>query len=425
MQQHTLFYRFGVALFIGILVGLQREYAYDEETEKKKTPPKSFAGVRTFALMSLAGCTTAFISDTLNTPWTFIGLFLPLGALITVAYYITARKGDVGITTEVSALLIILAGALCYWDQLALSVALGVVITTLLSFKGELHGFVERISRDDIVATLKFAIITAIILPVLPNQSFWPAPFDVLNPYKIWLMVVLISGISFLGYILIKIVGSKQGIGLTGLLGGLVSSTAVTLSFSQRSQENDQLAKPYALAITIGWTVMFARVLVEVGATNVPLLRVVWIPIVSAGVMGLGYCIYLYFAPHAADGGDVPVSNPFELGPAITFGLLYGFILLVARTAQFYFGNTGVYISSILSGLADVDAITLSMAELSNQGTLESLTAARAIVFATMSNTVVKGGIVLSSGSAVLRRVMLPGFALMLLTGIGVAFLLN
>jgi uncharacterized membrane protein (DUF4010 family) len=250
-------------------------------------------------------------------------------------------------------------------------------------------------------------------------------PFDVLNPYKIWLMVVLISGLGFLGYLLIKIVGPRQGIGLTGLLGGLVSSTAVTLTFSQRSQNSDHLAKPFALAITIGWTVMFARVLVEVGATNLPLLSSVWLPIVAAGVVGLSYGIYLYFAPRPDEPEEVSFSNPFELRPAITFGLLYGVILLVARAAQYYFGDTGVYVSSIASGLADVDAITLSMAELSNQGALDLVTAARAIVLATMSNTVVKGGIVLSSGTRALRRAIAPGFALMLLTGLGLAVLVR
>jgi uncharacterized membrane protein (DUF4010 family) len=417
----SLFYRFGVSLFIGMLVGLQREYASDQVEGGEQ---QTFAGVRTFSLMGLAGCTAAAAADFLASPWIFIGLVLVLGVLITAAYIIVASRGDIGLTTEIAAVIVVLAGALCYWNQPALAVAIGVVVTALLSFKLELHRLAERITREDIVATLKFAIITAIILPVLPNQSFWPAPFDVLNPYKIWLMVVLISGISFLGYMLIKIVGSRQGIGLTGLLGGLVSSTAVTLSFSQRSQKDGALAKPFALAITIGWTVMFARVLVEVGALNISLLQVVWLPIVAAGVVALVYGAYLYLAPHTDEKGDVAVSNPFELGPAIQFGLLYGVILLVARAAQFYFGDTGVYLSSILSGLADVDAITLSMAELSNSGNLDLSTASRAIVLAAMSNTVVKGGIVLSSGSAALRRAMLPGFVLILGTGISLSFFL-
>lgn len=421
MPQHTLFYRFGVALFIGLLVGLQREFSYDEEAKPNK---KTFAGVRTFTLMALAGCTAAYVSQLQESAWVFFGIIIVLGGLIGISYFISASRGETGVTTEVSAILIVLVGALAFWDEMALAVALGVVTTALLSLKGELHRFAERISREDILATLKFAIITAIVLPVLPNQSFWPAPFDVLNPYKIWLMVVLISGISFLGYVLVKVVGSQRGVGLTGLLGGLVSSTAVTLSFSQRSQKNTQLAKPFALAITIAWTVMFVRILVVVGALSLPLLRVVWLPITAACVAGMAYGIYLYFSPRLDDIDEVSVTNPFELGPAVTFGLLYGLILLISRAAQLYFGDTGVYISSILSGLADVDAITLSMTELSSQGTLSLETAARAITFAAMSNTVVKGSIVLSSGSPSLRRAFAPAFFLILLTGVSVAIFL-
>ncbi len=421
MPHHTLFYRFGVAVFVGLLIGLQREYSYDEEEKPSK---RTFAGVRTFTLMSLLGCTGAYLAELFRSPWIFVGVLIAVGSLITVAYYASAKRGQMGLTTEVSAILSILTGALAFWDEMALVVALGVVTTALLSFKGELHRFAERLNREDVLATLKFAIITAIVLPVLPDQSFWPVPFDVLNPYKIWLMVVLISGISFLGYVLVKVVGSRRGVGLTGFLGGLVSSTAVTLSFSQRSQKNAQLAKPFALAITIAWLVMFIRILIVVGALNIPLLSVVWLPITAAGVAALVYGAYLYLAPRLDDDEDVTVTNPFELGPAITFGLLYGVILLVSRAAQLYFGDTGVYLSSILSGLADVDAITLSMSELSNTGAVTMETAARAITLAAMSNTVVKGGIVISGGSAALRRAFLPGFLLILVTGITAAALL-
>jgi uncharacterized membrane protein (DUF4010 family) len=317
-----------------------------------------------------------------------------------------------------------LAGALSYWDYLPLAVALAVATTVLLSLKVELGRFVKRITREDIYATLTFAVITAIVLPVLPNESVVDSqPFDVLNPYKVWLMVVFISGISFLGYVLVKVVGPRQGIGLAGLLGGLVSSTAVTLSFSQRSQRQGDLAKPFALAIMVSWTVMFSRVVVEVAALNPPLLGVLWMPMAASAAAGLGYCVYLYFSQRTDEAGEVRVSNPFELGPAIKFGLLYAVVLLVSNAARLYLGDTGLYLSSVLSGLADVDAITLSVAELSGGSGLTLGAGARAIVLAAMANTVVKGGIVLTGGSRALRLALLPGFALMLITGVGVAFL--
>ena len=237
-------------------------------------------------------------------------------------------------------------------------------------------------------------------------------------------MVVFISGISFLGYLSIKVVGSRQGIGLTGLLGGLVSSTAVTLSFSQRSQTQLDLAKPFALAIMVAWTTMFLRVVAEVAALNIALLRVLWLPIAASAAVGLAYGLYLYLSQRTDEEGGADFSNPFELGPAVKFGLIYAAILLVSKAAQTYLDDTGVYLASVVAGLTDVDAITLSMAELGGQAGGVSMTvAARAIVLAAMSNTVVKGGIVLVSGSASLRRALLPGFVLMLVTGVSVAFL--
>jgi len=415
-----IFYRFGVALLIGFLIGLQREYDYDVTA---KPDERTFAGVRTFSLIALTGCTAAFLSELFGSTWLYVGVFFSLTIMIAVAYSLVARQGSAGMTTEVAALLTALVGALAYWEQTALAVALGVAITALLSFKLELHGLAERLNRQDVLATLKFAIITAIILPVLPNEPVWDQPpFDVLVPYKIWLIVVLISGISFSGYILIKIVGSRQGIGLTGLLGGLASSTAVTLSFSQRSRNNTNLGKPFALAIMLAWTVMFGRVLIEVAVVHAPLLQSLWPPMAAAGLLGLGYSLYLYFSPRTDDEEEVEVSNPFELGPAITFGLLYGIILLATNAAEHFLGNTGLYFSSIISGLADVDAITLTTAELSRSGTIESIEATRAIVLAVVSNTCVKGFIVLSTGSAALRRAILLGFILTLTSAIILAF---
>jgi len=301
---------------------------------------------------------------------------------------------------------------------------LGITTMVILSLKLETDRLAQALTREDVTATLQMAVISAIILPILPNESFLPPPFDVLNPFKIWLMVVFISGISFLGYVAIKIVGPEQGIGITGFLGGMVSSTAVTLSFSERSNREPDLSRPFVLAITVAWTVMFARVLIEVGVVNASLLSKVWLPITLAGLIGLLYCAYLFFMQRTVEKGDVQFSNPFDLMPAIKFGLLYALVLLISRTAQMYLGDTGLYLSSILSGVADVNAITLSMAELSKTNVLGMDTAALAIVLATMSNTLVKGGIALLTGSATLRKTLIPVIIMILIAGLGSALLL-
>lgn len=417
-MESTIFYRFGVALFIGILVGLQREYTSDVG-ESQHGRSEMFAGVRTFALMALVGSLAAMISDILQAPWVFVGIILPLGILIAIGYFVTSWNGSTGMTTEVAALATILIGALCYWNELVLAVALGVIVTVLLSLKVEMQRFVANLTRDDILAALKFAVITAIILPLLPNQEFGPPPFDIFNPFQIWLFVVLISGISFLGYVLMKLLSAGQGISLTGLLGGLASSTATTLSFAQRSQRNRALGRSFALAIILAWVVMFARALVEVATVNFDLVHRVWLPMAITAGAGLAYCAYLFISGKGHnDKEEVVLTNPFELGPAITFALLYVVVLFISHTGQTYFGTTGVYVSSIIGGLPGIDAVALSMAELSSRaGGLDQRVAARAVMLAALANTVAKGVLVLFTGSPALKRALLPGLLLMLGAG--------
>jgi uncharacterized membrane protein (DUF4010 family) len=335
---------------------------------------------------------------------------------------VVARAGDVGLTTEIAALVTFLAGALCYWGLLALAAALAVGTTALLALKLHTRLLAQRITREDVYATLKFAFITAIVLPVLPAVGFGPSPFDVLVPRRIWLMVVFISGISFLGYFMIKLLGARRGVGLTGILGGLASSTAVTLSFAGRSRDAPELARSFALAILLAWSIMFFRVIVEVVVVNPPLLTILWIPMTAAAIVALSYSAYLFrteSTPQEAETGTF--RNPFSLIPALTFGALYAIILLTSNAAQLYLGTVGVYASSIVAGLADVDAITLSMAHLSRDA-LDMEVAARAIVLAAASNTIVKGGIVMATGSKSLRRAILPGLILIVATVLVVGF---
>ncbi len=419
MTDPTLFYRFGASLAIGVLVGLQREHAHGGSDKEL------FAGVRTFALISLLGSSAALTADELGTPLGFVGLLLPMGGLIVAAYFVgTWKRGGVGLTTEIATLLTFAAGAFCYWNHLPLAAAVGVATTALLSLKPEMHAFADRITREDVYATLEFAVITVIVLPILPNRGYGPPPLDVLNPREIWLMVVLISGISFLGYVLIKLVGPTHGITLTGLLGGIISSTPVTLSFSQRSREKEDLARPFALAITVAWAISYVRILAEVAALNPALLARVWLPLVAAASMGLAYSAYLYVRQPTREEGEVPFKNPFELGTALQFGLLYAVVLVIAKAAQIYTGDLGVYLSSFIAGLPDVDAVTLSMARLARpEGGLSAVVGARAIVLGAMANTLAKGAIVLSAGAPGLRRRILPSVVMMLTAGVAVAFL--
>jgi uncharacterized membrane protein (DUF4010 family) len=420
MNETALFLRFATALAIGLLVGLQREYALGERREKL------FAGVRTFPMLALAGCTGGLLNELTGTPWPLIAILATFGGLIMLAYRANTALGRMGVTTETSAMVTLLIGVICYYELYALAAAIGVVTTVLLSLKVEMHRFVERLSRQDLFATLKFAVITIVVLPVLPNQNYGPPPLDVFNPYRIWLMVVFISGISFLGYALIKILGPKQGIGLSGLLGGLVSSTAVTISFAQRSRDNAKLARPLAFAIAVSWTTMFLRVLVIVGALNFPLMQLLLAPLLVSAFLGLLYGGYLYLTQRTEETGAVEFSNPFELSPALKFGLLYTLILVISRAAQVYLGDVGVYLSSVLAGLADLNAISLSLAELSQAGAeLGMDVAARALVFASVSNTIVKGGIVLTIGSPRLRRVLWPGLILMAVASVAIILIIT
>jgi uncharacterized membrane protein (DUF4010 family) len=418
LVQADLFYRFGIALVIGILVGLERERS------GRQPDQELLAGVRTFALFGLAGCTAALISDQLSSSLPFVTVTVIIGALLAVAHFAAAIRREHGLTTEVSAVLTTLAGALCYWQYLALATAIGVVTTILLSFKLEMHRFAQQISSEDVYATLKFAVITTIVLPVLPNEGIGPPPLDIINPYRIWLMVVLISGLSFLGYVLMKIVDPQRGIGLTGLLGGIISSTAVTLTFSERSQRHPELGRTFAFAIVLSWTVMFARVLILVAVINRPLLQLLWPSITAAGLMALLYVTLLNYTAGSSSSDRVMTANPFELIPALKFGLLFAAILLLARIAELYWSNTGILLSSAISGIADVDAITVSLSQLSLQSDrLSTEIAARAIVLATMVNTGVKAGVVLSTGTATLRRSILLGAILIAVTGMTVVFL--
>jgi uncharacterized membrane protein (DUF4010 family) len=308
-------------------------------------------------------------------------------------------------------------------------VGVGVAALFLLAIKEWSYGLATRISEEDVVAAVKFAVITAIILPLLPNRAYGPIEaLQVLNPFKIWLMVVLISGLNFASYVLVKMVGTSHGVGITGILGGLVSSTAVTLGFSQRSRLEPPLAAALTLGILLAWTVMFVRVVVMVSIVSPGLgLRLSGGIGLMAGV-SLALCGFLWWRHRTGERNTETVKsgqNPFDLSEAVKFGLLFGVVTFVAKAAQVYLGDTGLYIAGGLAGLTDVDAISLSMANLANTSPGDLGPAARTVLIAALSNTLVKGGMAVFLGGAAMRRRMLP-FSLMVLgSGVVAAFLIG
>jgi len=407
-------WRFGFALVIGALIGLEREF-YQQQEESP-----DFAGIRTFSLIALLGSVSSFLANDFG----IILAALALGGLIlmtTVSYSgaLVRNRTETGITTEVAAILTFLFGVLVMGDHALVAIALAVITSILLTFKGKLHGFIRNMSSDDIHVTLQFALVAAVILPLLPNRTI--DPWGLLNPFQIWLMVVFVSGIGFSGYVLMKLLGPSQGINIMGILGGLASSTATTISFSSASREYPQMAHHYARAVVLASTVMFPRVLFLILVIHPPLVLKVVIPFILMLITGVIYIFVIQKSKLTETDTIHPVykiTNPLKLSTAIKFGLLFAFVLIVVEYSQTFFGSSGVYLASFVTGLTDVDAITLSVTRLAQSTQLSSDVAGIAVIIAALMNTVSKGAISYFSGTQELRSSVIKAFSLMILVGV-------
>lgn len=406
-------WRFAAALFIGALIGLEREFV------QQRTEDPEFAGIRTFSLIALLGAVAAHLSQRFGL-WPFVAVYLGLALLVWASYLgsIYRDEGE-GITTEVVALLVPLLGAMVVWDEFELAAALAVVVALWLALKPRLHGIARRMSTADLRATLEFLLITIVVLPILPDRSF--GPYEVVNPFQIWLLVVLVSGIGFFGYVLMKVLGTEQGVGIIGVLGGLVSSTATTVSFASRSKVSPGLWPLLLRGILLSSSIMFPRILVEVGVVYRPLLGIVG-PIIAVMFIGsLGTVFYLWRGDHTLDEPDseeVGLTNPLRIQTAVGFALVFTLVLVAVRAANEFFGSAGVYIASALTGIADVDAITLSASELASLGQIEPRVAAMSVTLAALVNTASKAVMALSLGAHEMRRGILAAYGLILLLGL-------
>jgi uncharacterized membrane protein (DUF4010 family) len=418
MEAYEPFVSLAVALLVGLLIGMQRE----QSTPAAERQDALFiGGVRTFPLYALSGALATILGQKISfwfIPMAFVAVMTPA----VVAYADDVRNGrDRGITTEVAAVITFLLGCLTvsvnviepHAKKLQVVASVAVTVTGLLSLKKPLHDMASRISHEDIFATLKFLIIAVIVLPLLPNENY--GPLDVLNPFNIGLMIVLMAGIGFVGYVAIRALGAGRGMGLTGLVGGLVSSTAVTLAAAGRARENAALANACAMAAVLASSIMPVRVAIEVGAVNRDLLPTLLPPLAAMFASGLLCAYYLYRRGNSEKvPSEVQFHNPFELGLAIKFGLLFALVLLATKAATVYLGQHGIYVAAVLAGTTDMDAITLSMANLAAAGQVDRTTAAISILLGGASNSIVKSVLAISLGGWLFGRKVLLSFLIVL-----------
>ncbi|QQX75304.1 MULTISPECIES: MgtC/SapB family protein [Aequorivita] len=372
-----------IAFGLGMLVGLQRQKSDHE-----------MAGVRTFTLISVMGVISAFLARDFDNPYLLPVLGMCITALLVTANVIKLNKlndTDVGQTTEVAALLMFAVGAYLVMGDRIVAVIVGGSMAILLYVKERLHNFIENLKEKDLAAIMTFAGISLVILPLLPNKTY--GPFDVLNPQNIWLMVTLIVGISVVGYFIYKFVGKKVGIISNGILGGLISSTATTVSYARKTKDAEAINKMAAFVITAASAVALIRVLVEVGVVIPEKLPEIVLPLITVFVLMALLCVGLFYII-SKNGGNEKMpepKNPAQFKSALIFGLLYGGILLAVAFTKEEFGNEALYVVAIISGLTDVDAITLSLSQLMKGGGLNTSTGWRLILLATLSNLLFKG----------------------------------
>jgi uncharacterized membrane protein (DUF4010 family) len=388
----------GVALAIGLLVGLERGW-----NERARAEGARVAGIRTFGLAGLAGGISAVVAGSLG------GLFAA-AALVSVAAFATATRiraqgggeppVDRGITTLVALVCVFGLGAMAGSDFLVEAAILSVLVTLLLGVKPEIHAFVARIDRRELFATIRLLLITVVVLPVLPDQGF--GPWQAINPFRMWLMVVLIAAISYVGYVAVGMIGSTRGILATALFGGLSSSTAVAINLGRLGRERPGRHDLLAAGIIAASSIMFPRMLVVSAVIAPSLFDALVLPFGGAAATGIAVAAWYLWrgGDKAGEPGEEAIrsANPLELGTALKFGLLLVAVMVLARAARDWAGHAGLYALAAASGVADVDAILLSLASMTWTGEASVGVAATGVLIAASVNSLVKPALVLVSG---------------------------
>ncbi|HHF3031853.1 TPA: MgtC/SapB family protein [Vibrio diabolicus] len=402
-----------IALLLGAIVGTQRGWVMRNSVEGSRV-----AGIRTFSLVGLLGGLVGILAN-IYTPLLIGFALIALVILTCIAFVIQQKKsGDVSITGVVSIMVVFVLGNLAVSGEAVLAAAAAVITAVVLDNKRELHQALQKLQEYELDAALRLLLISIVMLPLLPNQSY--GPWNALNPYEIWWMVVLIASISFVGYFAIKIGGAKRGILFTSVFAGLSSSTALTLQFSHLSREQASISPLLASGILLSCGTMFPRLLIVLSVINPQLVKLLW-PIVM--VMMVALYIPAWWIWRRSEVEQIEQSNkqtnPLALQSALFFGLVLAVIMLLAHALSDWFGNAGVLILSALSGITDVDAISLTLGRQSTQ-TLSVTTAALGILIAASVNTIVKMGMVIAIGDKKLWHRIAPVMTGCVVVGAGV-----
>ena len=398
---------FATALGIGLLVGMERERR-----------PDSAAGLRTFALVAMLGCLFALLTEKTGGPWMLVvGLLVISVAMVASNFSAQQEEKFRGFTSEAAIIITYGLGAAVWFGYATLAVMLAIATTVLLYFKAELRNISEKMTPKDINSILQFAVLSLVILPILPSQDY--GPYNALNPRQIWWMVVLISGLALAGYLALRIVGARHGAALLGIFGGLASSTATTMMFSRHARELGHLVRMAAIVILIANVMVMIRLGIVSSVVAPALITQIAIVFACGIVPGVVMSLYGWKILNAA--GELPmpeVKNPTELRTAISFGLLYALVLLASAWLQDIAGNKGLYIVALASGLTDADASVLSTLRMFNLEKISSGEAVIAVTLALMANLAFKIGLVITIGGGKLARHALPG---LLAIGAGLA----
>jgi uncharacterized membrane protein (DUF4010 family) len=403
--------KFAIALVIGLLIGTERELS-----------PAAKAGVRTFALVTLFGTLAGLLAESSQSGWIIAVGALLVGIMMIAAYQRDNLPGESGSTTVVAILVSYCLGTMVWYGYGQIAAMLAIVTTILLYFKAELHGVTHGLTRKDLVSILQFAVLSVIILPILPDTNY--GPFGTLNPHQTWLMVVLVSGVSLTGYLALRMVGERYGAPLLGLLGGLVSSTATTVVYSRNGRAHPEITKIAVIVILLANLVVLVRLMLVTAAVSFDVLSHL-APVLGSGLLlGLIGTFSVWRRWNTTTGTPLPeISNPTELRTALGFGALYAIVLLLAAWLSNIAGTSGLYMLALVSGLTDVDAITLSSLRLHELGSLSKPEAVTAISIALLSNIAFKLGVVFTIGGPALGWPVLRGM-LLVVAGIGGALIL-